>query len=89
MASGAPVPEHFNLVHPDHYAEWGYPHEIWTRLRREDPVHGFDRSDGIPFWAITKHADIVQIRKHPDRYQNGPRLVIGADRRFNRSFEVR
>src|SRR4029453_7893479 len=27
------------LIDPAHYAAHGYPHELWTRLRREDPVH--------------------------------------------------
>jgi len=38
--------EDFHLVHPVHYADRGYPHPLWTRLRREDPVHWFDRTDG-------------------------------------------
>ena len=70
------VIEDFNIVHPDHYADRGYPHEIWTRLRREDPVHWWDRTEGVPFWAITKHADITQISKMPEQFVSGPRLVI-------------
>ncbi len=70
------IPADFNLVHPSHYAEHGYPHEIWTRLRREDPVHWFDRTDGLPFWAVTRYDDIVTVGKHPDQFHNGPRLVI-------------
>jgi cholest-4-en-3-one 26-monooxygenase len=68
--------EDFHLVHPAHYAGRGYPHPLWTRLRREDPVHWFDRSDGIPFWAITRHEDIVAIGKSPERFVNGVRLLI-------------
>lgn len=76
MANAAHSPADFNLVHPDHYAEHGYPHDIWTRLRREDPVHWFDKSGGLPFWAITKHADITMIGKRPDLFLSGPRLVL-------------
>jgi cytochrome P450 len=65
-----------SLIHPDDYADHGYPHPVWTRLRREDPVHWFDRTEGPPFWAITKHADIVEISKQPERFLNGPVLVI-------------
>ncbi|HXK25640.1 MAG TPA: cytochrome P450 [Myxococcota bacterium] len=64
------------LVHPDDYAERGYPHDVWTRLRREDPVHWYDRTEGPPFWAITRHADIVEVSKRPDVFWNGPLLVI-------------
>jgi cytochrome P450 len=70
------TPADFHLVHPDHYAAHGYPHSIWTRLRREDPVHWWDRTEGIPFWAITKHEDIIRIGRDPEHFLNGPRLVI-------------
>jgi cholest-4-en-3-one 26-monooxygenase len=77
--AAAPTMESFHLVHPDDYALRGYPHDVWRRLRREDPVHWFDRTGGIPFWAITKHADIVTIGKQPERFLNGPRLVINHE----------
>ena len=38
-----------------------YPHPIWTRLRREDPVSWQEQAEGIPYWAITKHDDITAI----------------------------
>jgi cholest-4-en-3-one 26-monooxygenase len=66
----------FNLVHPAHYAALGYPHEIWTRLRREDPVHWWERTEGMPFWAITRHRDIQEISTQPGLFLNAPRLVI-------------
>ena len=69
--------ESFRLIHPDDYAAYGYPHPLWKRLRREDPVHFWTRTEGLPFWAITKHADIVTIGKRPDVFWNGPRLVMG------------
>lgn len=75
MAAEPQVPD-FHLVHPDHYAERGYPHDVWTRLRREDPVHRFEATEGIPFWAITKHADVTMIGRRPDLFLNGPRLTI-------------
>lgn len=76
MRDDASVFDDFHLVHPGHYGANGYPHPIWTRLRREDPVHWWDRTDGMPFWAITKHEDIVTIGKDPERFQNGPRLFM-------------
>ena len=80
MASSAAEPfEDFHLIHPDHYAARGYPHPAWARLRREDPVHWFDRTRGMPFWAITKHADIVTIGKQPEKFLNGPRLVLSHE----------
>jgi cytochrome P450 len=79
MAAALTTPESFNIIHPDDYARHGYPHSIWARLRREDPVHWWDRTEGIPFWAITRHADIIEVSKQPDRFVNGKRLVIAHD----------
>jgi cytochrome P450 len=75
MASASDF-SNFHLVHPDHYAEHGYPHPIWTELRREDPVHWVAQGNGIPYWAITKFDDIVTIGRSPEAFLNGPRLVI-------------
>ena len=72
-------PEDFNIIHPDAYAEYGYPHHVWTRLRAEDPVHWWDRTEGLPFWAITKHADIMEISKRPDVFINAPRITISHE----------
>jgi cytochrome P450 len=79
MSADAAPWDQFNLVDPHHYAAHGYPHDIWTRLRREDPVHWWEQPVGIPFWAITKHADITRISKQPDLFLNGPRLVVGPE----------
>ena len=69
----------FDIIHPKDYAAHGYPHPVWAKWRREDPVHWWDRGPGIPFWAITKHADIVTIGKRPETFLNGPRLVISHE----------
>jgi cytochrome P450 len=64
------------LIDPQAYAAHGYPHETWTRLRRESPVHWCEPPDVVPFWAITKHAHICEISKQPDRFLNGPGIVV-------------
>jgi len=66
----------FNLVDPAHYAARGYPHDVFTKLRAEDPVHRWTETDGMPYWAITKHADVTEISKLPDVFLNAPRLTI-------------
>ena len=78
-------PDDFNIIHPDGYAQWGYPHHVWTRLRAEDPVHWWDRTEGLPFWAITKHADIMEISKLPELFISSPRLTIGHEPEPDRS----
>jgi linalool 8-monooxygenase len=53
-----------DLKNPDLYVP-GVPHEIFTRLRHEDPVHWNPEPDGRGFWCITKYDDIVAISKNP------------------------
>lgn len=65
-----------NIIHPDDYARHGYPHEVWSWMRREDPVSWWDRTQGVPFWAITKHADVIELSKQPERFLSGPRLTL-------------
>jgi len=71
--------ETINLVHPDVYANQGYPHEQWTRLRAEEPVSYQEQVSGIPYWAVTKHADIVTVSQRPQIFLNGPRLTISHE----------
>ena len=79
MAAAAAVLEKFNIIHPDDYVAHGYPHDAWTWMRREDPVYWWDRTEGIPFWAITKHADIIAISMQPERFLSAPRLTISHE----------
>jgi cytochrome P450 len=68
------------LIDPESYARDGYPHDTWTRLRREAPVYYCEESEH-PFWALTRHRDIVEVSRQPLLYSNQPRfqIVIGAD----------
>jgi len=61
------------------YGSTGYPHEAWTRLRKEDPVHWCHPKGYSPFWAITKHADITTVSKQPDVFQSAGRFILFPD----------
>jgi cholest-4-en-3-one 26-monooxygenase len=67
--------DELEVLDPDVFAHQGYPHDAWRRLRQESPVHFFADAK-LPFWAITRHADITTISKQPDLFLNGPRLFI-------------
>ena len=78
MSTTAP-PFGCNIVHPELYASRGYTHEIWTWMRANDPVYWWEETDGLPFWAITKHADIIELSKQPDKFHSGPRITISPE----------
>ena len=68
------------LIDPDRYARDGYPFETWDRLRREAPALRYEGPE-YPFWALTRHRDIVEISRRPELFSNHPRfqVMIGAD----------
>ena len=66
-----------DIITPDHYARNGYPHKEWTYLRKHAPVFRCERPYLYePFWAITKHADIIEIGTKPNLFLNAPRLLV-------------
>ena len=65
-----------DLISPEHYGRKGLPHPEWTRLRRESPVHWCEGDEFENFWAITKHADIMDISGTPDHFTNAPGTLI-------------
>jgi cholest-4-en-3-one 26-monooxygenase len=66
-----------DLVEPDRFAANGYPNAVWTRLRYESPVAYLEPPGFESFWAITKHADIVEIAAQPERFSSAQGLVLG------------
>src|SRR5262249_35625875 len=66
-----------DLVDPARFARRGYPHEVWTRLRAEAPVPPFPPPASRPFWAITKHAAVVEIASQPVRFSSAHGIILG------------
>jgi cholest-4-en-3-one 26-monooxygenase len=54
-----------DLIDPSHYQRDGRPHQLWARLRAEAPVAYFEPPGYPPFWAITRHSDLVQVASQP------------------------
>jgi cholest-4-en-3-one 26-monooxygenase len=65
-----------DLVDPERYARAGYPHDVWTRLRAEAPVARVEADGYEPFWAITKHEDILQIASQPLRFSSAHGITL-------------
>ena len=58
------------VVHPDLYAS-GEIHDVFTKLRREDPLRLMRPRGYRPFYSVVKHADILEIEKRNDMH-TGP-----------------
>ncbi|MGH7860226.1 MAG: cytochrome P450, partial [Candidatus Binatia bacterium] len=62
---------------PQAYASLDAWHAVAARLRREDPVHRVEVEGFEPFWAVTRHADIVEIERQHEKFWNTTDAVLG------------
>lgn len=73
---------HFDLAaidlhRPHRYATQGFPWAEWKQLRDEAPVFWYARDDIEPFWAVTRHADVLTVSDNSRSFINGgPRLRL-------------
>jgi cholest-4-en-3-one 26-monooxygenase len=68
-----------NLIDPGAYQRGGAPHDQFAWLRRHAPVY-WHANGGDPawpgFWAVTRHADIGYVSRHPEIFSSSRRLVL-------------
>jgi cholest-4-en-3-one 26-monooxygenase len=57
------------LADPETHAQ-GAPHEIFRRLRREDPVSWQAETGGPGFWAVTRYHDVVEVLRTTEVYSS-------------------
>lgn len=73
------IPPTIELVDPDAYERAGIPHEQLAWLREHDPVHrhhGDPARGNPPFWAVTRHEDVVHVSRHPEVFSSYERLAL-------------
>jgi len=65
-----------SIALPDTYADPASVNRAFKALRERSPIH-WTKADGIqPFWAITRHADILAIEENPGNFLAAPRTVL-------------
>ena len=65
-----------NVASSKAYSEWSQIHDDLAWLRREMPL-GKARPQGFdPFWVVTRHADIQEIGRQPQRFLNTPHRKV-------------
>ena len=63
------------IVNPELYASEAI-HDVYARLRREDPVHWTEPRGFRPFWSVLKHADILEVEKNHQIFVNRLRTYL-------------
>jgi cytochrome P450 len=68
------------FVDPTAYADEERFHAACRVLRREHPVVRVESERYRPFWAITRHADVLDVERDHEHFRNAPRpLLVPAD----------
>src|ERR1700722_14873321 len=64
------------LADPAAYTDEDRLHEALTLLRRQAPVHRVEADRYDPFWAVTRHADVMEIERNNALFINAPRPLL-------------
>jgi cytochrome P450 len=66
---------------PAAYADPERWHASAKKLRETSPIHRVQIDGFPPFWAITKHADVLEIERNPEIFTNSPvTTLVPADK---------
>jgi cytochrome P450 len=71
-----PAPDFCEIAYPETYADEPRLHALFTTMRRDAPVVRVEPPGYPAFWAVTKHADILEISRQHGRFINEPRAVL-------------
>ena len=71
-----------DLLDRDRFTQ-GIPHEWFTWLRNNAPVHFHEEPDGPGFWVITKHADVIACNRDAGTFSSDSSRggVVGLEER--------
>jgi cholest-4-en-3-one 26-monooxygenase len=54
----------------------GPPHDLFRRLRSEQPVCFLPEPAGPGFWGVFAYDDVVEVSRHPQRFGSHPNTMI-------------
>ena len=67
------------IVNPEVYAHMDQLDAAFARLRAEDPVAWCEPEAFRPFWAVTQHADIMEVSRQNKLFTNGEREMLSYE----------
>ncbi|HEX3793501.1 MAG TPA: cytochrome P450 [Acidimicrobiales bacterium] len=66
------------FIDPSAYADEDRFHAATTLLRKESPVHWVEGPNYRPFWAVTKHADLMAVERDNHLFLSAPRPLLAT-----------
>jgi cytochrome P450 len=67
------------FVLPEEWADMDRWHSVIGDLRRSTPILPVEVEGFAPFWALTRHADVLAVSRDNDTWHNTTRSVLMAD----------
>lgn len=64
------------VISPAVYADPKFLDEAFEDLRANDPLAWLEPEGYRPFWAVTKHADILEISRQNEAFTSGQREIL-------------
>jgi cytochrome P450 len=68
------------LVSPKAYAEWDGLHNKFSWARTNAPLAVAENDEFDPFWAVTRHADILEVSRNNKIFASGERMTTLTQR---------
>ena len=66
------------IVRPELYASEERLHALLGHMRQHEPVAWIETETHRPFFAVTRHADILEVARRSDVFANAPRPILSS-----------
>lgn len=63
------------LVDPEFHST-GNPHELWTWMRHNKPIHWHEPGEYPGFWSVTHHEDVKEIYGNPKVFSSAKGVLL-------------
>ena len=67
------------VISPDGHVDDTRLNSAFRLLRQKSPVHWVEYPGVRPFWAVTRHADLLSVERRPADFAVAPRTVLSSE----------